>query len=112
LFWFVHWKPSRGIQFLLGRLVFAICCEPCELITSFNGTGTLIWRMLEEPRELSALIGAVARECAVGPEQAEKDVVRFVDELLSVGLAEVCQSAAKVAEGANRQAAWATAASR
>jgi hypothetical protein len=81
-------------------------------IYSFNGTGTLIWRMLEEPRGLSELIGAVARECAVGPEQTQKDVLRFVDDLLSVGLAEVCESAAVVAEGANRQAAWATAASR
>lgn len=59
-------------------------------IYSFNGTGSLIWRLLEAPRELTELIGAVEREYEVGQEQAQKDVTRFVDDMLSVGLVEVC----------------------
>jgi Coenzyme PQQ synthesis protein D (PqqD) len=59
-------------------------------IYSFNGTGSLIWRLLEAPRELTELIGAVEREYEVGQEQAQKDVTKFVDDMLSVGLVEVC----------------------
>jgi Coenzyme PQQ synthesis protein D (PqqD) len=59
-------------------------------IYSFNGTGSLIWRLLEAPRELTELIGAVEREYEVGQEQAQKDVTRFVDDMLSVGLVEIC----------------------
>jgi Coenzyme PQQ synthesis protein D (PqqD) len=58
-------------------------------IYSFNETGTLIWRLLETPTTLTAIVAAMAREFEVTQERAESDAVRFVREMLSVGLVEV-----------------------
>src|SRR5580700_6438500 len=59
-------------------------------IYSFNGTGSLIWQLLESPEPLSDLIGAVEREYEVGREQAQSDVTSFVNEMLSTGLLDLC----------------------
>jgi Coenzyme PQQ synthesis protein D (PqqD) len=58
-------------------------------IYSFNGTGTLIWKLLESPRTVAQLAEAVAQEYDVEPAQAERDVASFVGEMKSVGLVEV-----------------------
>ena len=52
-------------------------------IYSFNGTGTLIWKLLESPRTVSELATAVASEYEVDPAQAERDVTEFVGEMKS-----------------------------
>ena len=57
-------------------------------IYSFNGTGTLIWKLLERPRTVRQLADAIANEYEVVPEQAERDVAEFVREMKSVGLVE------------------------
>jgi hypothetical protein len=66
-------------------------------IYSFNGTGSLIWEQLQAPAALADLITAVAQEYEVTPEQAEKDVTRFLNDMLSVGLVEVCPELAAIA---------------
>lgn len=58
-------------------------------IYSFNETGSLIWRLLETPMTLTAIVAAMAREFDVTQERAESDAVRFVREMLSIGLVEV-----------------------
>ena len=58
-------------------------------IYSFNGTGSLIWKLLESPKTLSELAAAVAQEYEVETAQAERDVTEFVGEMKSVGLVEV-----------------------
>jgi len=58
-------------------------------IYSFNGTGTLIWKLLESPRTVAELAAAVAREYEVDAAQAESDVTSFVSEMKAVGLVEV-----------------------
>jgi hypothetical protein len=58
-------------------------------IYSFNGTGTLIWKLLELPRTVAQLAEAVAQAYEVEPAQAEQDVTNFVSEMKSVGLVEV-----------------------
>jgi len=68
-------------------------------IYSFNGTGTLIWRLLESPRTLEELISAVTREYEVEPAQAEHDVTEFVSEMKAVGLVEVAAIVAMAADG-------------
>jgi hypothetical protein len=60
-------------------------------IYSFNGTGSLIWKLLDTPRRLTDLIAAVEAEYEVEQEQAQKDVKRFLDDMRSVGLVESCQ---------------------
>jgi hypothetical protein len=58
-------------------------------IYSFNGTGTLIWKLLASPKSVAGLAAAVAQEYEVEPVQAENDVETFVNELKAVGLVEV-----------------------
>ncbi|HWZ76785.1 MAG TPA: PqqD family protein [Candidatus Sulfotelmatobacter sp.] len=63
-------------------------------IYSFNGTGTLIWKLLESSKTVSQLAVAVAQEYDVDPSQAERDVASFVGEMKAVGLVEVPASVA------------------
>jgi hypothetical protein len=58
-------------------------------IYSFNGTGTLIWKLLASPRSVAELAAAVAQEYEVELAQAEQDVTNFVIEMKAVGLVEV-----------------------
>lgn len=66
-------------------------------IYSFNQTGSVIWQALESPRSLAELIGAVEAEYAVEHEQAVQDATKFLNEMLSVGLAEVSPQVALAA---------------
>jgi len=63
-------------------------------IYSFNGTGTLIWKMLESPQTLKQLALGVADAYNVDLSQAEIDVAGFVGEMKAVGLVEVAASVA------------------
>lgn len=58
-------------------------------IYSFNGTGTLIWKLLESPHSATELAAAVARTYDIDPARAESDVMDFVGELTAAGLVEV-----------------------
>jgi len=58
-------------------------------IYSFNGTGTLIWKLLESPRTVEQLATAVAEAYEVDRSRAERDVTDFVSEMKSAGLVEV-----------------------
>jgi hypothetical protein len=58
-------------------------------IYSFNGTGSLIWKLLEKPRTVAQLAAAVAEAYDVDASRAEQDVTNFVSEMKSVGLVEV-----------------------
>jgi len=58
-------------------------------IYSFNGTGTLIWKLLESPQTVAQLAIAVGQAYEVDPARAERDVTNFVDAIRSVGLVEV-----------------------
>jgi hypothetical protein len=63
-------------------------------IYSFNGTGSLIWKLLDAPRTVAELAMAVAEEYEVEVAQAERDVTEFVGEMKAVGLVEVPASVA------------------
>jgi Coenzyme PQQ synthesis protein D (PqqD) len=66
-------------------------------IYSFNGTGSLIWQLLESPKALTDLIRTVELQYEVGEEQAQGDVTRFVNEMLSVELVNFCPPVARTA---------------
>jgi|SRR5579862_885000 len=57
-------------------------------IYSFNGTGTLLWQLLDAPQTLAELVDAVEREYEVAREQAEKDVKQFLNDLALMDLLE------------------------
>ncbi len=63
-------------------------------IYSFNGTGTLIWKLLESPKSLTELAASIASEYEIDPARAERDVSSFVGEMKAVGLVEVAASVA------------------
>jgi len=63
-------------------------------IYSFNGTGSLIWKLLDAPRTVPELAMAVAEEYQVEVAQAEHDVAAFVADMKAVGLVEVPASVA------------------
>jgi hypothetical protein len=71
-------------------------------IYSFNGTGTLIWKLLESPKTVAQLAAAVAQEYEVEPVRAEQDVTEFVSEMKAVGLVEVPALVAMVGDQAAR----------
>jgi len=58
-------------------------------IYSFNGTGSLIWKLLESPKTVEQLATAVAQAYEVETARAERDVTDFVSEMKAVGLVEV-----------------------
>jgi hypothetical protein len=64
-------------------------------IYSFNETGSLIWRLLDTPRTVGEVVGAVAEEyqvdTEVDTEKVRQDVLRFLSEMRAVGLIEIAQ---------------------
>ena len=60
-------------------------------IYSFNETGSLIWKLLDQPRTVAEVVGAVAEEYQVDTEQLRQDVLRFLGEMRGVGLIEISQ---------------------
>jgi hypothetical protein len=56
---------------------------------SLNRTGTAIWEALEKPKRLKDVCDVIDRKYDVGGETAEEDVVLFVREICSLGLAKV-----------------------
>jgi coenzyme PQQ synthesis protein D (PqqD) len=60
-------------------------------IYSFNETGSLIWKLLDTPRAVREVVGAIAEEYQVDTEQVRQDVLRFLGEMRGVGLIEISQ---------------------
>src|ERR1700730_17320484 len=58
-------------------------------IYSFNEVASLIWQLLEMPRDVSELVSAVEGEYEVDTQQEQQDVSKFLNDMLSVGLVEV-----------------------
>ena len=67
-------------------------------IYSFNETGSLIWRLLDSPRTVAEVVGAVAEEYQVDAAQVRGDVLRFVGEMRGVGLIEISAVESGLAE--------------
>lgn len=57
-------------------------------IYRLNGTGSLIWKLLESPTTFRQLVATIADEFEVTPDSANHDVREFVREMESVGLVE------------------------
>ena len=66
---------------------------------SFNGTGSLIWKLLDAPRTVAELAMAVAEEYEVEVAQAERDVAEFVGEMTTAGLIGIPAAAGVAAAG-------------
>jgi len=58
-----------------------------------NEVGTLVWRMIKQPRSVSQLRDRILREYDVEAEQCERDLLGLLSELRESGLIEVRNSA-------------------
>jgi hypothetical protein len=67
-------------------------------IYSFNETGSLIWKLLDTPRTVGEVVGAVAGAYELDTEQVRQDVMRFLGDALGAGLIEACPSEVRSSE--------------
>lgn len=53
-----------------------------------NAVGAVIWKLLEEPRSISALVAHISAHFRVDRDRCDKDVQRFLEALRGAGLLE------------------------
>jgi len=58
-------------------------------IYRLNGTGSLLWKLLESPTTVDQLVAAISKKFDVTLDMASRDVQAFVRDMQSVGLVEV-----------------------
>ena len=68
-------------------------------IYSFNEVGSLIWRLLDTPRQFPELVSAVEQTYEVRMERAEQDVLQFLGDMLAANLVEATGDLIPVADG-------------
>ena len=94
-------SPSVVARVVAGEtLIVPVRAKVGDLasIYSFNGSGTLIWKLLQFPKTVAQLATAITQEYEVAAEQAELDVTQFVAEMKAAGLVEVPLPAAMAAD--------------
>jgi hypothetical protein len=65
----------------------AIVLTPTDSkIHSFNETGSRIWEFLAEEPTVRKVIAQIRSEFEVGEEQAQADVIAFLEELVAKGM--------------------------
>lgn len=52
----------------------------------FNNTGLIVWKNIVDGVSLTAIIGKLQKEYGIPAETAEKDVNKFIEELLKENL--------------------------
>ena len=60
-----------------------------------NDVGTTVWTFLQQPREVSDVIKHIVDNYEVSPEQAEVEILSFLQNLLDNGLVVVDQRGAQ-----------------
>ena len=57
-----------------------------DAIFTLNDVGSHIWRLIEQPTTVDAIVGDVVRNFDVARERAEQDALEFLDRLADAGL--------------------------
>ena len=55
-------------------------------IHSFNETGSRIWELLDEEPTVKEIVAQIRGEFEVSEEQAQRDVIAFLEELAAKGI--------------------------
>lgn len=71
--------PLAGFRLFEGEIIIAV--PGGEYMEVLNETGSRIWDLLDGSRGLKAIAAVIAEEYDVTPEDAERDVREFVEEL-------------------------------
>jgi hypothetical protein len=53
-----------------------------SMIHSFNATGTMIWKMLQEKKQIEEIARAISERFDISKNEAEKDVSEFLYSLI------------------------------
>ena len=54
-----------------------------------SGVGPFVWELIETPRSIAEMVGAICAEFEVDPETATADLRSFLDQLAGNGMIEV-----------------------
>ena len=73
-------------------------------IYRFNGTGSVVWEALVEPRSLEQLVCLVESDYDGSRSKIEEDVTLFLEEMRSAGLVTVLETAAAPGAGKHQTA--------
>jgi Coenzyme PQQ synthesis protein D (PqqD) len=57
-----------------------------DAIFTLNDVGSHIWRLIDSPTTVHAIVEEIGREFDVSPDRAEADVVEFLDKLAEAAL--------------------------
>jgi hypothetical protein len=57
-----------------------------DAIFTLNEVGSHIWRLIDSPTTVNAIVEEIGREFDVSSDRAERDVVEFLDKLADAGL--------------------------
>lgn len=60
-----------------------------EKYYGLNDVGTRVWSLIQEPRTIDEIVGIVAKEYEVEPEQFERDLTKLLQDLQSANLIEI-----------------------
>lgn len=58
-----------------------------------NEVGSRIWQLIKAPHRISALVQELKTEFNVEQDELESDVTKFIQQLLTADLAEICDEA-------------------
>ena len=77
----------------------AIVLTPMDSkVHSLNETGSRIWELLEDEPTVGEVVAQVHSEFKVSEEQAEADVISFLEQLAGSGMVTLRDAAAKLPE--------------
>jgi hypothetical protein len=57
-----------------------------DAIFTLNEVGSEVWRLIDTPTTVEAIVEEIVRAFDVSPDQAERDVVEFLGKLADAGL--------------------------
>jgi hypothetical protein len=72
----------------------AILSMPAGVYYGLDNVGASVWRLLNEPRSVAALVDAITSEYEVDAAQCERDLIALLHELAQHGLVEINEAAA------------------
>jgi len=72
-------SPQIASRNISGRMI--LLKAPLSTLHTLNSVGEFIWKKIEKPRTISELCDAVSDRFEVAGDQAERDIVEFIEKL-------------------------------
>jgi hypothetical protein len=76
--------PRTASRVIDGEAIVVVCDE--NLVKILNSVGSRIWELADGNKTVSEIVKVICSEYEVDVEQAEKDTVEFVEELIKSGM--------------------------